>query len=101
MPQPDRPGTPGYGEDGKEKEGDRKTVETKIWRMRQKKLTGVVQPVQKTWLSTRETMKLLDISDDTLKRLRDSGEIDSYQYGTKLIWYDYLSIQRFMNRCRV
>lgn len=67
---------------------------------RQKKV-GKVEPVQKTWLSTKEAMAYLGCSMDLLEKLRNNAEISFSQYNRRVIWYDLKSIERFIERNRV
>lgn len=65
--------------------------------MPRKRLSLEVQPIQKAWLSKREAMKYLDVSDKYLKKLRDEAQIDFSVYGN-VIWYSLKSIDRFLAR---
>ena len=65
-----------------------------------RKKIGKVEPVQKTWLSTRETMAYLDCSDNFLQKLRDEAMISFSRIGNKY-FYDLKSIDRLLIKNKV
>ncbi len=62
---------------------------------------GKIEPVPKKWLSKAEAMAYLDCSEDFLKTLRDNALVSYSQFGSKMIWYDLQSIERFVQRHKV
>lgn len=59
---------------------------------------GKTAPVTKTWLSAQEACAYLGIKRDMLKRIRESGEVTFSRFGSKTIWYELASIDRFLQR---
>lgn len=49
------------------------------------KSVGKVEPVQKTWLSTKEAMAYLGCSMDLLEKLRNNAEISFSKYNNRTI----------------
>lgn len=110
MPQPDRPGTPGYGEDGKEKERDRKTVETKVWRMilddREleiiadklapllvDKVLKLIEDMKPKYYNRKEVCRLIDVSEPTLRRYDLNGKLKPKRIGGRVL-YDVDAIDK-------
>lgn len=60
-----------------------------------------VEPVPKRWLSKDEAMFYLGCSEDFLKTLRDNALVSFSQFGSKMIWYDLQSIDRFIAKNKV
>lgn len=56
-------------------------------------------PVDKVFLSNKETMKYLGVSDGTLKNWRLSGMIKFYKIGS-LIWYTKEDIDKLIKSHR-
>lgn len=54
--------------------------------------------VEKRWLSTKDACAYLGISRDTLRDLRDSGQLTFSRVGQKLTWYSLESIDRMLNK---
>ena len=52
--------------------------------------------VIKTWLKNSEVMKLLDVSANTLQRLRVSGKLQSSKLGG-VHYYRYEDIEKLLN----
>lgn len=69
--------------------------------MARAKTCGKIEPVPKKWLSMKEAMAYLGCSEDFLRSLKDKAEIRFAQYGSKMIWYELQSIERFLERNRV
>lgn len=61
---------------------------------------GKVEPVQKRWLSKEEAMNYLGVGEDFLRTLREAAELSYSKFGNK-IWYDLVSIDRFILRNKV
>lgn len=57
-----------------------------------------VKPLEKRWLSTKDACEYLGISRDTLRELRDSGNLTFSRVGQKLTWYSLESIERLLNK---
>lgn len=57
-----------------------------------------VIPVQKCWLSTKEACEYLGVSRDTLRVIRDTGQITFSRVGQKLTWYSLDSIDKLIKR---
>jgi hypothetical protein len=53
--------------------------------------------IVKPWLKNAEVMKLLDISANTLQRLRVSGKLSSSKVGG-VHYYRYEDIEKLLNR---
>lgn len=64
------------------------------------KSIGKVEPVQKTWLSTKEACAYLGCSLDYLEVLRNEAQVSFSQY-RRMIWYDITSVNRFLSRNKV
>lgn len=62
---------------------------------------GKIEPVQKKWLSKAEAMAYLGCSEDFLRILRDKALVSFSQFGSKMIWYDLQSMERFVNKHKV
>lgn len=60
-----------------------------------------VESVPKRWLSKDEAMSYLGCSEDFLKTLRDNALVSFSQFGTKMIWYDLQSIDRFIAKNKI
>ena len=54
-----------------------------------------VKPLEKVFLSNREAMRYLDVSDSTLKGWRLGGMLNYYKVGS-LIWYDKNDLDRLV-----
>lgn len=63
--------------------------------------TGKVEPIQKIWLSAQEAKDYLGCSLDFLEELRNRSEVRFSQFGSRKIWYELASINRFLERHRV
>lgn len=63
-----------------------------------KKRKATVAQVEKRWLSTKDACAYLGISRDTLRDLRDSGQLTFSRVGQKLTWYSLESIDRMLNK---
>lgn len=61
---------------------------------------GKVQPIEKVWLSSRETMAYLDIKEDRLRSLRNTASIGFTKLGSTY-WHDKNSIDRLLENNRV
>lgn len=66
-----------------------------------KRRTGKVEAVPKRWLSRVEAMAYLGCSEDFLKTLRDTAQVSFAQFGSKMIWYDLQSMDRFIAKHKV
>lgn len=66
-----------------------------------KRQIGKIEPVQKRWLSRAEAMAYLGCSEDFLKTLRDTAQVSFAQFGSKMIWYDLQSMDRFVVKHKV
>lgn len=62
---------------------------------------GKVEPVSKRWLSKVEAMAYLGCSEDFLKTLRDRALVSFSQFGSKMIWYDLQSLEKFVMKHKV
>ena len=62
-----------------------------------KKRKATVAQVEKRWLSTKDACAYLGISRDTLRDLRDSGQLTFSRVVQKLTWYSLESIDRMLN----
>lgn len=63
--------------------------------------SGKVEQVGKTWLSPQEACAYLGCSLDLLERLRNEAQVSFARYGSRMIWYELRSINRFLERNRV
>ena len=63
---------------------------------------GMIVPVEKVYLSTSEVMKYLDCSEDFIRELRDKALISFYRFeNSTKIWYEKVSIDKFIQKCKV
>lgn len=58
----------------------------------------LIEPVQKKWLSANEAKKFLGCSDALLEKLRNNAEVSFARYGSKMIWYELKSLERFIEQ---
>lgn len=65
-----------------------------------RKQIGKVQPIQKTWLSARETRAYLDCSDDFLQNLRDEAKVSFSRVRGKF-YYELRSLERLIEKNKV
>lgn len=63
--------------------------------------TGKVEPIPKRWLSKVEAMAYLGCSEDFLTKLRNEALVSFSQFGSKMIWYDLQSLERFILKYKV
>lgn len=68
--------------------------------MARTKIQSRVEPVQKRWLNKQEAMAYLGVGEDYLQKLREAAEVSFAQSG-RMIWYDLLSLDRFILRNKV
>lgn len=61
---------------------------------------GKVEPIHKTWLSSREAKAYLDCSDDFLQMLRNDAAISFSKIGGKF-FYNLQSIERLIIKNKV
>ena len=65
------------------------------------KTLGKIEPVAKKWLSKDEAKSYIGCSDDFLQTLREKALVSFSQFGSKMIWYDLSSIDRFIQSNKV
>lgn len=65
------------------------------------KTTVKVEPAPKRWLNKQEAMAYLGCSEDFLDRLRNEALVSFSQFGSRMIWYDLASIDKFVIKNRV
>ena len=61
---------------------------------------GKVEPIHKTWLSSREAKAYLDCSDDFLQMLRNDAAVSFSKIGGKF-FYNLQSIERLIIKNKV
>lgn len=66
---------------------------------RAKKVMEIAR-IEKKWLSSSETKRYLDCSDNYLQKLREEAQVSFSRYGGKF-WYELSSIDRFIQKHRV
>lgn len=59
-------------------------------------VTCRVEDVQKKYMSLKETVKYLGVSEDTVRYLRDNNLIKSFRIGERIYLYDLASIDKFV-----
>lgn len=64
------------------------------------KTQAKIMPIQKTWLSSRETKEYLDCSDDFLQKLRDDAQLSFSQIRGKY-YYSIESINKMMIKNKI
>ncbi|MBR5147758.1 MAG: DNA-binding protein [Bacteroidaceae bacterium] len=65
--------------------------------MPKRKIHAEVRPIEKMWLSNRETKAYLDCADEYLKKLRDNALVTFARDG-KMIWYLKSSIDEYLQK---
>lgn len=65
------------------------------------KVQAKVEPVPKRWLNKQEAMAYLGVGEDFLDRLRDEALVSFSQFGSRMIWYDLASLDRFVLKNKV
>lgn len=63
--------------------------------------TVKVVPAPKRWLNKQEAMYYLGCGEDFLDRLRNEALVSFSQFGSRIIWYDLASIDRFVLKHKV
>lgn len=63
-------------------------------------LRAKIEPLTKVWLSREEALVFMGCSDDYLRKVRDSGEVQFAKDG-KMLWYNVHSLTRYIERRRV
>lgn len=63
-------------------------------------MKGKVEKIAKIWLTTAEMQEYLGVSQDTIQRMRNSGEISFSKFGNT-IWHEKESVDSFIRRHRV
>jgi hypothetical protein len=61
---------------------------------------GKVIPVNPLWVGKQDAMRLLCCGENFLAKLRQNGDLCFAQSGKK-VWYEVLSINRYIERHRV
>lgn len=69
--------------------------------MPRQKVTGKVEPVPKRWLNKQEAMAYLGCGEDFLDRLRNEALVSFSQFGSRMIWYDLASLDKFVIKNKV
>lgn len=65
------------------------------------RLQAKVEPATKRWLNKQEAMSYLGVGEDFLEKLRNESLISYSQFGSRMIWYDLSSLDRFIQKHRV
>ena len=60
-----------------------------------------VESVPKRWLSKQEAMAYLGVGEAFLDKLRNEALVSFSQFGSKMIWYDLASLDRFILKNKV
>lgn len=63
--------------------------------------TVKVEPAPKRWLNKQEAMAYLGVGEDFLDRLRNEALVSFSQFGSRMIWYDIASLDRFVLKNKV
>ena len=60
-----------------------------------------VEPTPKRWLNKQEAMSYLGCGEDFLEKLRNEALVSFSQFGSRMIWYDIASLDRFVLKNKV
>lgn len=66
---------------------------------RAKKIVEIAR-IEKKWLSSSETKRYLDCSDNFLQKLREEAQLSFSCFGGKY-WYELSSIDKFIQKHKV
>lgn len=69
--------------------------------MARTRTTVKVEPAPKRWLNKQEAMAYLGCGEDFLDRLRNEALVSFSQFGSRMIWYDLTSLDKFVIRNKV
>lgn len=69
--------------------------------MPRQKVVGKIEPVPKRWLNKQEAMAYLGCGEDFLDKLRNEALVSFSQFGSRMIWYDLASLDKFVIRNKV
>lgn len=65
------------------------------------KIQAKIEPVPKRWLNKHEAMAYLGVGEDFLDKLRNNALVSFSQFGSRMIWYDLASLDKFIIKNKV